>query len=141
MIGHLHISNRRGLRTARCFGFLLGAFFVVSAWLCNEITSRTQDRREGLQFISMMAGSVLLALPLVVPWRFIRPAVLWWPLFGLLCLEFLGAIFTAISETIWAFRFGESTQCIAFPLLGAILILVMGVQIQAVRLLRKESTV
>lgn len=122
----------------RIIGLLLGAFLIVGAVTTNQLVSDIRDRLPPDKlFIHIMVFSIT-ALPLIVPWRFIRWPALWWPLFINLCFDAAAFLYKGVADTIWAFRYGESTQQLMFPILGFTFVSVVALQIYAVLLLRRR---
>jgi len=109
---------RHGFLATRVLGFLLGAFMIAGAVMYNDTVSDIRDRLPPEKLFLHILGYSIVSLPLIVPWRFVRWPALWWPLFIILCFDVAAMLYKGVVDAIWAFRYGESTQQLMFPLLS-----------------------
>jgi len=130
---------RHGFLATRVLGSLLGAFMIVGAVMYNDTVSDIRDRLPPEKLFLHILGYSIVSLPLIVPWRFVRWPALWWPLFSILCFDVAAMLYRGVVDAIWAFRYGESTQQLMFPLLGFVFVSILGMQVFAVLHLRRRS--
>jgi hypothetical protein len=124
----------------RVLGFLVGAFFIVGAISYNNTVSDVSHRLSTDRLFLYILMTSIAALPLIVPWRLIKPSFLWWLLFMILCFDFTAMFYKWVRDTIWALNNKESAQPIVVFLMGFLVVSVVGMQIPAVLHLRRRFT-
>ncbi len=118
------------MKLIRTTGVILGLFVLSSGLTYNTYVSEKDQMLQGMDLWGTVILFVLFSIPLLAPWTCLQNHPnLWTACFVLLCLLAAISGYRLISDTLWAFRYGEYTQKIMFPALWAFFLTIVALHI------------